>query len=122
MTTKDTTSVPRDPEKHDTPGAPIDPSRQRAGLAAGTDAFDLNSLRLSQDFAAQIGVKKALLTVPVRKPNRQEFLRVHPEEAYRLDTAVLDVKEDRETYLVDPALRADLPGEVVAKTLFTAIT
>ena len=31
--------------------------------ATGPDPFDLVSLRLSQDFAASLGVKKALLTV-----------------------------------------------------------
>ena len=33
------------------------------------DPFDPERLRLSQDFAATVGVKKALLTVPVRKPS-----------------------------------------------------
>jgi len=86
-----------------------------------TDLMDPARLRLSQDFAANIGVKKALLTVPVRKPNRQEFVRVHPEESWRLETAVLELKEDRETYLVDPSLWSELPGEIVPKTLVTVI-
>ena len=87
----------------------------------GGEKFDPARLRLSQDFTAQVGVKKELLTVPVRKPNRQDFVRVHPDEAYRLSTAVLELKEDRETYLVDPSLLSELPGEVVPMTLFTAI-
>src|SRR5262245_16565432 len=73
--------------------------------------FDPASLRLSQDFAAGLGVKKALLTVPVRKPDKAWFVRVHPDEAYRLQTCVLELKEERETYLVSPALWADLAGE-----------
>jgi len=83
--------------------------------------LDPERLRLSQDFAANIGVRKALLTVPVRKPHRQEFVRVHPEESWRLDTAVLELKEDRETYLVDRSLWSELPGEIIAKTLVTVI-
>jgi hypothetical protein len=86
-----------------------------------TDNFDLAKLRLSQDFASKIGVKKALITVPVRKPTRQEFVRVHPDETFRLNTAVLEIKEERETYLVEPSLWGELPGEVVPKCLFTAI-
>lgn len=86
------------------------------------DPFDLGALRLSQDFAAQIGVRKALTTIPVRKPDRQWFVRVHPDPAYRLETAVLELKEDNETYLLAPQLRAELPGEIVAKVLLTAIT
>jgi len=85
------------------------------------DPFDPAQLRLSQDFGAATGVKKILSTVPVRKPDRQWFVRTHPDEAFQLTTAVLDVKEDRETYLVDPSLWNELPGEIIPKILFTTI-
>lgn len=98
-----------------------DDAGHAAACSSLDDPFDLARLRLSQDFESTLGIKKALLTVPVRKPNRQEFIRVHPDKAYRFDTALLEVKEDREVYLVSPELRADLPGEVTAKTLFTSI-
>ena len=92
------------------------------GNGRADDPFDLEKLRLSQDFGSMIGVKKALLTVPVRKPHRQEFIRVHPSPEYRFDTAVIELKDERgETYLIDPALRDDLPGEVVPKTLLTTM-
>ena len=83
--------------------------------------FELSSLRLSQNFAGQIGVKKALITVPVRKPHRQWFVRTHRDPAYRCEVAILEVKEDQESYLVDPALWPELPGEAVPKLLVTAI-
>lgn len=100
------------------------------GLAAGSaaveaapDPFDPVSLRLSQNFAAAAGVKKALLSVPVRKPDKSWFVRVHPEAAYALQTAVVELKEDRETYLVAPALWAALVAESTfsPRALFTAI-
>ena len=68
-----------------------------------------------------MGVKKALLTVPVRKPNRQEFIRVHPGEDWRLETVILELKEERESYLVDRNLWGELPGELIPKVLFTVI-
>ena len=99
---------------------------QQDGLAmAGADVakpeadpFDLASLRLSQDFASAVGVKRLIKTVPVKKPSKEWFVRTHPDPAYRLQTAVLELKEDRETYLVSPALwpeladrrRRSLPG------------
>lgn len=83
--------------------------------------FNPDNLRLSQDFAVNVGVKKALITVPVRKPNRQDFVRVHPEDDFRLETAVLELKEERETYLVDKGLWHELPGEIVPKVLYTTI-
>ena len=85
------------------------------------DLFDPSRLRISQDFESEIGVKKALLTVPVHKPSRQWFVRVHPDQEFRLNTAILEIKEDREVYLVDPDLASQLPGEVRACCLFTAI-
>ncbi len=83
--------------------------------------IDLNRLRLTQNFPDQVGVKKAILTVPVKKPDRQWFVRVHPDHSWRLETAVLEFKEERETYLVDPELWPELPGELVPKVLFTAM-
>jgi len=87
----------------------------------GQNPFDPSRLRLSQNFAEMVGVKKALLTVPVRKPSRQDFVRVHPGEDYRLETAALELKDEREVYLVDRALWHELPGEIVPKVLFTTI-
>jgi len=99
-------------------GFPGDASNE----SSDRDLFDLERLRLSQNFADVVGVKKKTITVPVRKPHRQLFFRVHPDESWRLETAVLVVKEDRETYLVDPTLWAELSGEIVPTVLFTTIS
>jgi hypothetical protein len=83
---------------------------------------DLSALRLDQSYAETAGVKKLLTTVPVRKPNRQDFVRVHPDPAYRLTpAAIIEVKEDREVYLVMPHMAQELPGEFNVATLYTAI-
>jgi hypothetical protein len=42
------------------------------------DPFDLEGLRLPQDFINTAGVKKELTSIPVRKPGPQDFFRVHP--------------------------------------------
>jgi len=85
--------------------------------------FDPKALRLDQSFADKAGVKKLITTVPVRKPNRQVFVRVHPDESYWLTpAAIIESKEERETYLVLPEMAKELPGEFAAATLFTAIT
>jgi hypothetical protein len=70
--------------------------------ATAPDPFDLSALRLSQNFLETAGVKKQLLTVPVRKPNPQDFVRVHPDPAYRADLLAVELKDDRETYVVRP--------------------
>ncbi len=86
------------------------------------DEFSLDSLRLSQDFASTAGVRKVITVVPVRKPDRQWFVRVHTDSAYRLDTAILELKDERESYLVAPSLRDNLLDELSYKAIFTAIT
>ena len=84
--------------------------------------FDPASLRLDQSFADTVGVKKLLTTVPVRKPNRQDFVRVHPDPVFRLTpAAIIEVKDDREVYLVLPSMAQALHGEFATVTLFTTI-
>jgi hypothetical protein len=85
------------------------------------DPFDVASRRLSQDFTSSAGVVKVLTTVPVRKPDRQWFVRVNPDPAFRVETAVLELKEESETYLVAAHIRNELPGEIVPKLLLTAM-
>src|SRR5262249_25421245 len=89
------------------------PQSAEAAKNAGPDPFDPAALRLSHDFAASLGVKKALLTVPVRKPDKSWFIRVHPDESYRLQTATIELNQDGsgKVYLVAPALWPKLATE-----------
>lgn len=89
-------------------------------MSPAPNPFDPELLRLPQDFGAGLGVKKLLTTLPVRRPDRQWFVRVHP--TLRIETAVFELKEERETYLVSPEMRAEIPGELVAKALLLAVT
>jgi hypothetical protein len=85
--------------------------------------FDPVSLRLNQSFADTVGVKKLLTTVPVRKPTRQEFVRVRPDSAFWLTpAATIDLKDDHEVYLVRPDILPAVPGEFATVTLFTTMS
>jgi hypothetical protein len=86
-----------------------------------SDPFDLNNLRLPQSFTETAGVKKLLRTVPVHKPSPQDFVRVHPGDEYRADFPIIELKEERDEYIVARGLVGELAGEIVLKTLFTAI-
>jgi hypothetical protein len=90
--------------------------------SAKSEGFDLSRFRLTQNFVEKAGVKKKLTTIPIRKPNRQEYVRVRLGSEWRLETAVIELKEENETYLVAPELWSELPGEIVPKVLFMAIT
>jgi hypothetical protein len=89
--------------------------------ASTPDPFNPTKLRLSQSFAETAGVKKLLSTVPVRKPSPQDFVRVHPDPAYRENFPIIELKDEREEYIVVADLVPLLIGEFVSKTLFTAI-
>ena len=92
-----------------------------AAPTSAPDPFDLASLRLNPSFLETAGVKKLLTTVPARRPGPQDFVRVHPAPEYRENFSMIDLKDDREDYLVRPEIVPELTGEVVYKTIFTAI-
>ena len=63
---------------------PPEESEQKEESMDPKNLLDIEGLRLSQDFTSMAGVKKLITTVPVRKPDRQSFVRVHPDEGWRL--------------------------------------
>ena len=102
----------------------ITPETQAAPAAAPVsppDPFDLDALRVDQNFAETVGVKKLLTTIPVHKPNKQDFVRVHPGPGYRETLTLIELKDDREMYLVPRGFAIDPTDAVVAYQLFTAI-
>ncbi len=83
--------------------------------------FNLEALKLPQDFEVELGVQKQLLTIPVRRPDNQSFFQVHPSPGYRFSAYVLEVKNSKETFLVDQALWPSLQAEIVPKALYTCM-
>ncbi len=84
--------------------------------------FDPKRLRISQSATEGPTVRKILASVQVRKPSRQEYFRVHPDPEMRIDTLLLELRDDKQTYLVSPDIAPAIPGEAVAKTLYTTVT
>jgi len=83
--------------------------------------IDLKKVRLSQDFAAMTSTEKLLVHVPVRKPPKHQFFRVHPDEDYRLECFVVEIDGD-DTYLVDPEFVGHMPGIVRPVRLHLYVT
>jgi hypothetical protein len=86
------------------------------------EGFGLSSIRLQQNYASVVGVKRVITTIPARKPNNQTFVRVRRGEEWRILAAILQLKQDGENYLVLPHLYVDLAQEIRPKILYTAIT
>ena len=102
------------------PAAP--PPATSAPRPPPPDPFDPPALRRDANNAAGLGVKKMLTTVPVRRPGKQEWFRVRPGEEWRIQTAIFEAEADRETYLVDRSLWADLAGTVHPALILTCIS
>jgi hypothetical protein len=93
------------------------------GAMSAESVFDnLEAIRLSLDAYATVGTREILRHVPVRKPNRTEFVRVHPDAEMHLATGVFVDREEREVFFVVPHLRAELAGELKQVLLVTAIS
>jgi hypothetical protein len=87
------------------------------------DPFNLSSIRLDPNAAEAAGVEKLLLTVPVRKPHKQDYFRVHPNKAFRMAAAVIEIREtnENETYLLNTEMSRALPGEYAPVVLYTVM-
>jgi hypothetical protein len=89
-----------------------DPTADGRPEAEAPNPFDPARYRLGTNYAEMLGTQSHLLSVPVRKPGKEAFFRVHPTN--RLETAVVEVGDetgDSETFLVEPALRPALVSE-----------
>lgn len=86
------------------------------------DPYDPAQFAANSTVLGGVGITKELVTCPVRKPNKQEFVRVHPEPEYQLRAHILELREERETYLVLPAIAAELSGETRTVSLRLSVS
>ena len=87
---------------------------------ANETSTDFSRFRLSQNFGNVSGVKKKLTTVPVRKPVKTQWVRVHPEK--KMDTMLLPYPESGgDLYLVEPEFQAEVEQLAKAYRLILAI-
>lgn len=96
------------------------PNGEVRASKAKVDPFDPETLRLNA--GADVNVEKVLTAVPVRKPKRTEFVRVHPD--YVSDALVLEREDglDKECYLVTSEVQHLVLPELRRTRLFTAIS
>ena len=103
------TPTDRDPPTDFPFGASIPP-----GPTSAPDPFDVGRLRLPADDDAALGVRELLVSIPYRKPSKEQFIRVHPDPAFRCTGGLIELKDDdSESYWVDPSLWPYLADELV---------
>lgn len=84
-------------------------------------SFDLNALRLPQNYGEALTVKRQITRVPVRKPSKADFFRSHPDSTWQLPIMVLELPEEREIYLLSPDVWDLLPELQRTVLLVTAV-
>jgi hypothetical protein len=73
------------------------------------DQSDPEHFRIDQSEVDQPATKAVLRSIPIRKPDRLEFFRIHPDPKYRMGPVpFIHLKQSREFYIVEPNLRAHL--------------
>lgn len=69
--------------------------------------MDLTQFALSENFF-EGAAKKALVTVPVRKPSKESFIRTSPDPSCWQLAGLIEMKEQGKIYFVLPELAASL--------------
>ncbi|QDU21261.1 hypothetical protein [Urbifossiella limnaea] len=96
-----------------------------AALPPPPDPFDVTRLALPDDSDADLGVRELLVSVPFRKPSKEQFFRVHPDPAYRCVGGLIELKDDdAESFWVDRSLWPALADEptFTRRQVVTAVT
>jgi len=87
------------------------------------DELDLAQFRVPQGLDNNVGVKKHLLRIPVMtKPDKQAYFRTNPDPQYHLQAAILELRDERELYLVTGSIIEEIRGEVKICELYLGIT
>lgn len=81
---------------------------------------DLSALRIPVGLNLSSGTE-LLSKVPVRKPSKQEFIRVNPAEDMMLPTVVYEDSQERETFLVAPNMMPFMGDQLKAAVLVVAM-
>jgi hypothetical protein len=85
--------------------------------------FDIATIRLDTDFAARSRLERPLLSLPIRKPGRHDFVRTHGDPAFSLDVGLLRIRDEQEEiFVVTGSMVALLEKEIRPSRLFLTAT
>lgn len=85
-------------------------------------SLNISELRLDKlAYGESFSVKKQLVSVPVKKPNKGTFFRIRDGEDWQFAALILERKEDNESYIVTREIAELVPGMVRAIMLYIAV-
>ena len=103
-------------EKETTTSTANEPPTQPEDI--GLSGFNMEEFR-AKPTESSIQRKKKILTIPVGKPNKQLFFRVHPDMEY--PAYILDWENEKQSYLIHPSLVEKLANQIKYKILHPAV-
>ena len=95
----------------------IENMEKTANTQNKAQGFDPKSLVLPQNFAELGAVKKVVLHVPIRKPNKQTWFCPSPNLEARKRVAAIELKDEREIYILTQGICEELLKEWVPMLL-----
>jgi hypothetical protein len=100
---------------------PEPPAVNGSGIGYSPE-LDLKKFCIDQDFAAHVQARKKAVSVPVQRPDRQHWIFIHPDRAWRMTVGVLDDKANRRTYVVEPMIVPEVADDLIPKLLVAYAT
>ena len=82
---------------------------------------DIEAYKLNLNDLMLGASKEVLATVPVIRPKKSDFFRVHDSEEYMMPTMTYECKDERKHFLVAPEMVPELIGEAGPTLILTTI-
>ena len=86
-----------------------------------TGKTDFSKFRLPTNSPGMPVAQKVLTHVPVGKPSKQKFVRVHPDKSYHFECALLKLEDDDRPYLISPDIAHTVGQDIKQVILKLAI-
>jgi hypothetical protein len=86
-----------------------------------TGKTDFSNFRISANNSGLPVAQKVLMHVPVGKPGKQRYVRVHHDNKYRLECAILKLEDDERPFLISPNIASAVAQDIKLVTLQLSI-
>jgi hypothetical protein len=83
--------------------------------------FDLQTIRLKQNYGENFATQKRVMRVPVTKPKKGNFFMVRTGDEWQIPVTIIEGDDNNESHLVLDHVAAEVPEFCRQVTLFTAI-
>ena len=64
--------------------------------------FDASRFKMQKMETSELAAQKVIIRLGVNKPHKEEFVRCHPGEEYRISCGIYEPKDEERTYLIAP--------------------